>query len=270
MRDNSSSSFIHGKSYPKHDAYRYLTKDPNEEWTTLLSLRKGRKPLFLIFLLHYLLVLASSLVSRCWRTTYTKLFCIPGLRLPSMMKAKTNATNSPSAGQRMKVYLPHPSDSADAKCLTTNKNSMNETEQKRCILIISTKLWWRCIPIMHVKLKTIIFDFSRQKAWNYTSQRSQHRASAMAPYRPPSPIFPSQVMQQMFIWRLISKEFNFAILRWKGFRERFSVHICGYMFECNIFIWYSYLGSADARVLRHGTCWESTVVVLWGKMLTVN
>ena len=46
--DDSPSSFMQLKSYPKCDAYQYSTKDLDEEWTTLPSRKKRRKPKFLL------------------------------------------------------------------------------------------------------------------------------------------------------------------------------------------------------------------------------
>ena len=44
--DDSSSGFTQVKSYPKHDAYQYSTKDLDEEWTTLPSKKRKPRPKF--------------------------------------------------------------------------------------------------------------------------------------------------------------------------------------------------------------------------------
>jgi hypothetical protein len=44
--DDSTSGFMQVKSYPKRDAYQYSTKDVDEEWTTLPSKKKSRRPKF--------------------------------------------------------------------------------------------------------------------------------------------------------------------------------------------------------------------------------
>lgn len=41
-----SSSFMPVKSYPKRDVYQYPTEDLEEEWTTLPSKKRKRKPKF--------------------------------------------------------------------------------------------------------------------------------------------------------------------------------------------------------------------------------
>jgi hypothetical protein len=51
--DDSPSSFKQVKSYPKRDAYQYSTKDLDEEWTTLPSKKRRRRPKFFpIFFSH--------------------------------------------------------------------------------------------------------------------------------------------------------------------------------------------------------------------------
>ena len=103
--------------------------------------------------------------------------------------------------------------------------------------------------------KPLIFHFSRKKkARNYMLQRSQTQSFSYDPLVSTSfsdlPI-PSDA-KRMFISRR-----NLTLLSWdeKAFAKGlvFRPHgWYGYMFECNIFIWYSYLGSADARV---GEAW---------------
>ena len=60
--DDSPSSFMQVKSNPKRDAYQYSTKDLDEEWTTLPSKKRRRKPkFFLLFFLIFRLVLTFFL-----------------------------------------------------------------------------------------------------------------------------------------------------------------------------------------------------------------
>ena len=76
-------------------------------------------------------------------------------------------------------------------------------------------------------------------------------------------------MQWMFIWKLITKGSELAIRKKaiaKGFVFTF---VMDSLLSATELIYYSYFGSADARVLRYGTYWELTVVVLCGKILTV-
>lgn len=47
--NDMSSRFTQAKSHPKRDAYQYSTEDPDEEWTTLPSRKKGKLKFFPIF-----------------------------------------------------------------------------------------------------------------------------------------------------------------------------------------------------------------------------
>lgn len=57
--DDSSSSVTQVKSYPKRDAYQFPTEDPDEEWTTLPSKKRKRKPKFSPVFVIFLPVLTS-------------------------------------------------------------------------------------------------------------------------------------------------------------------------------------------------------------------
>lgn len=170
------------------------------------------------------------------------------------------------------------------KCPTSNdKQEQLWMKQDRKDVILRVIIWYP-IPQATSSFKNhYLFTSSREKkkARNYMSQRSQHRASTMAPLSTSFSDLPHpKWCKWMFIWRFISKESNFFCYPeiWKGFsRKGFSVHLCyyGYMFwvqhiHFDIHILAFSLVAQMLECWGIGTCWG--VRQLWfcgGKMLTV-
>ena len=91
--DDSPSDFMQVKSYAKHDAYQYSTKDVDEEWTTLPSKKKRRKPKFFpAFFFHI--------------ATRVNIFLEHGIRLsPRHFIYQASAYHRP---RKLKLLLPRP------------------------------------------------------------------------------------------------------------------------------------------------------------------
>ena len=144
---------------------------------------------YFLFLSYYLVVLTSSLISIAVPNNFTfPSFCIPGLPLLSMMEAEANATNASSAGRRMKVYLPLLPNSIKVKHPTTDKNSINEREDRKNVSSSSPTFDEDAYPSpSRSSSKSLSFTSQGKRVQNYMPQRPQHAVSAVAPYRPPSP-----------------------------------------------------------------------------------
>ena len=205
LPDDSSSGFMQVKSYPKRDAYQYSTEDLDEEWTTLPSKKKKqRKPKFFpTFFCHY----SEFLVNIFFRTgnpTFTKSFHIPGLRLPTTTRMKTETIATTSTAPKMTMYLPPPLKFVDVKRPTSNKNSghsngnelsMKETEDRKRGSPSSDSsptnyFYTDAYPSPSRSSSKLSLSFPQAKRdRNCTPPRSRPgvRVVPMVSYRPPSP-----------------------------------------------------------------------------------
>ncbi|KAF8810927.1 hypothetical protein BYT27DRAFT_7253232 [Phlegmacium glaucopus] len=194
--DDLPSNSTQVKSYPKRDAYQHSTEDPDESWTTLPP-RKKRKPKLFSYFCHIppcIDIVPSITMPR--NSTYTKSFHIPGLRLPSTVKAESNTT---SAARRVTVYLPPPPNSVDVKSTTTEKSfgskrtgaSMKETGDGRYVAPPSPTNFDADAypsPSTSSSKPSLPFISEAKRSLNCSSPRSRlDEVRAVAPYRPLSP-----------------------------------------------------------------------------------
>ena len=136
-----------------------------------------------------------NVLLRSGNPTFTKSFHIPGLRLPTTMKAETIAT---SAAPKVKVYLPPPLNFVDVMRPTSNKKysdrndfSIEETENRKHVSPSSspTKFYTDAYPSPGPSSSKLAPSFIPQakRARNYTPPGSRHGVGVVTSYRPPSP-----------------------------------------------------------------------------------
>ena len=178
--------------------------------------------------------------------SYTKSFCIRGLRLPPAMKTETVIA---PAARRKKIYLPPPLET-DRKHLPPSSPTNSDVNAYPSPSTLSSK--------------PLLASISQAKRNDdYTPPRSRPGVGVVTPYRPPSPPpsdFPIPSDADM---RVEIDEEGIKVGHPEITRLLRKV-LWPFVFDLNILICY---GSADARVLICGTCWDLIVAVLCEKML---
>lgn len=220
--------------------------------------------------------------------TITKSFRIPGVRLPPTTKTETIAT---SAAPKMKVYLPPPPlNFVDVKRPTSNKNSgysnrfepsVKEMEDRKHVSPSSpTNFYSDAYPSpsrSSSKKVSPSFVSQSKRARNYTPPRSSRpRVRTMAPYRPPSPPTSDLPIPSDADDIQVEVDHEGIQHRYAEMKRLSRKVLCSYfvVLFCHFYVLSAYssffcvlCSSADARALMCGICWESTVVVMSGRML---
>ena len=266
--DDSQSSFIQVKS-PKRDAYQYSTKDLDEEWTTLPSKKKRRKPkFFLAFFSH--IPFCVNILLRTENPTFTKPFHIPGLRrllVPPTMKAETITT---SAVPKVKVYLPPPLNFVDVKHPSSKKNSgylseeVTENRKHASPSSSPTNFYTDAYPSPGPSSSKLPPSFIPQakRARNYTPPDSRPGVGVVTSYRPPSPPtsdlpIPSDGDIQV---EVDHEGIQLRYAKTKRLSRKvlcsyfliYFIYFCFLYIECDTVLIHIFWYSADAQVLMYG------------------